>query len=188
MRQRAREAAAIALLEATEDVAAQRGLEGTSIAAIAERAGVAVGTLYNYFPDRDAMLAALFKLRRAELLPRIEAAAVATRELPFEQRLASYLTAVLAAFDDYRRFCRVAMSAADQGMLKPRGRSAVLAAIVGELAEILRPEHGDAADDLAHMMFGALKALMHARLERDEPLAPAGRLLASTFLQGISPR
>lgn len=191
MRQRAREAAATALLEAAEEVAAQRGLEATSIAAIAERAGVAVGTLYNYFPDRDAMLAALFKLRRSELVPRMVAAAENTRDLPFEQRLRAYLVGVLTAFEDYRRFCRVAMSAADQGgAMKPsKGRpSVVLATIIAELVEILEAGHGAASADLAHMIFGAMKSLLHSRIERDEPLPPAAHLLADTFLKGISPR
>ncbi len=84
MRLRAREAASTVILEAAEEVASQRGLEATSTAAIAERAGVAVGTLYNYFPDRDALIAALFKYRRDELIPRIVAAAAETKHLPFE--------------------------------------------------------------------------------------------------------
>lgn len=55
MKQRAREAAGIALLEAAEHVAAERGIDQTSIAAIAERAQVAVGTLYNYL-DRKSVV------------------------------------------------------------------------------------------------------------------------------------
>src|SRR5258708_31841270 len=50
-------------------------------------AGVAVGTLYNYFPDRDALLVALFQMRRAQLIPQIEALAEAARTLPFDRRL-----------------------------------------------------------------------------------------------------
>jgi AcrR family transcriptional regulator len=226
MRQRAREAAATALLEAAEEVAAQRGLEATSIAAIAERAGVAVGTLYNYFPDREALIAALFRLRRAELLPRVVAAAEQTAALPFEQRLRGYLTAVFTVFEDYRRFCRVAMSA-DQGAVKAksRGPSAVLAAIIEALTEILAarpvgPESGQlapapqeeaaaatgwprlaaasaavearsvppSAPELAHMLYGAMKAILHLRIERDLAMVPAATLLANTFLRGIPPR
>ena len=44
MKERQREAACEAILEAAEQVAAERGLENTSIAAIAERAGVATGS------------------------------------------------------------------------------------------------------------------------------------------------
>lgn len=187
MRQRAREAASEALLEAAEEVAAQRGLEAASIAAIAERAGVAVGTIYNYFPDRDALIAALFKWRRYQLLPRIAAASTQYQELPFEERLTSYLTAVLGVFEEYRRFCRVAMYA-EQNAARPKARSIVLMTIVESLRELLLPVAGAASVDLAHMIFGAMKALLHDRIERDEPLLPAASLLAATFLKGILPR
>lgn len=59
LKTRLREAASEAILDAVEDILLERGLDGASIASIAERAGVAVGTLYNYFPDRDAMIQAL---------------------------------------------------------------------------------------------------------------------------------
>jgi AcrR family transcriptional regulator len=186
MKLRVREAASRAILEAAEQVASERGLEATSTAAIAQRAEVAVGTLYNYFPDREALLAALFKLRREEMLPRIVAAAEAAKALPFEARLRAYLTGVLAVFEDYRRFCRVAMSADESGIKIKRGN--LLTAMTEALAEIVRPVSGAAADEHARMMFGALKAALSWRLERDEPLGPAGSTLADMFLRGLAPR
>jgi AcrR family transcriptional regulator len=188
MRLRAREAASTVILEAAEEVASQRGLDATSTAAIAERAGVAVGTLYNYFPDRDALLAALFKLRRDELVPRIEAAASETKALPFEQRLRSYISGVARAFDAFRRFCRVAMSS-DTSATKIRGRqSTVMDAVTSELAEILRPVVRGKAEEYARMIFGAFKALMQWRLEHDEMLEPCADLIVDTFLQGMATR
>jgi AcrR family transcriptional regulator len=47
------------LLEAAEDLFGARGYEATSMAEIAERAGVAVGTLCHHFPDKRALLLAL---------------------------------------------------------------------------------------------------------------------------------
>src|SRR6185369_9232614 len=85
VRTKVREAVSEAILEAAEAVALENGLEASSAAAIAARAGVAVGTLYNYFPDRDGILSALFKSRRAEILPGVEAAAAAGAGLPFEE-------------------------------------------------------------------------------------------------------
>jgi AcrR family transcriptional regulator len=187
MRTRAREAAATVILEAAEEVAAARGLEATSTAAIAERAGVAVGTLYNYFPDREALLEALFKLRRDALLPRLVAAAEATAALPFEERLRAYLAGVARSFDEFRPFCRVAMAVAEGGG-KPRPRSAVLLAITETLTEILRPVLRGRAEEHARMLFGAFKAQLHWRIERDEPFEPAAELLVEVFLPGIRQR
>jgi AcrR family transcriptional regulator len=187
MRLRVREAASSAILEAAEQVAARRGVEATSIAAIAEHAGVAVGTLYNYFPDRDALLSALFKARREELLPRILAAAETTKALPFEQRLRAYMAGVIAAFEDSRTFCKVAISA-EGTTAKFKAKPAVLPAIVGALTEILHPITGAASSDYARMIFGAFKEMLQARIETDRPLPPAAPLIVDTFLKGIARR
>jgi AcrR family transcriptional regulator len=47
------------VLDAAEALFAQRGYEAASMADVAERAGVSVGTLYHHFPDKRALLLAL---------------------------------------------------------------------------------------------------------------------------------
>jgi AcrR family transcriptional regulator len=49
---------------------AERGFDGTSVAEVAEAAGVSKGTLYLYFPSKQALLEDV--LRRYSLLPNIE--------------------------------------------------------------------------------------------------------------------
>jgi AcrR family transcriptional regulator len=137
MRSRAREAAAEAILDAAEKVASERGLEATTTAAIAEAAGVAVGTLYNYFADRDGLIEALFASRREALHPRMLAADVETASLPFDQRMRAYLVKVMAAFEDYRAFCRIAIAA--DGAIKPSGQASTLGAITATFTALLRP-------------------------------------------------
>jgi len=191
MKQRAREAASSALLEAAEYVASERGIEQTSIAAIAERAQVAVGTLYNYFPDRESLLAALFKWRRDEMIPRlVAAAAMAGEDGPFEQRLRAYMVHTARAFDGFRRFCRVAMSA-DQSGTPIKGRvtgnkSIVLETFLNSLIGIMKPIYGAKSEEYARMMFGSFKMMMQFQLERDQPIENAADLLVKTFLQGMA--
>src|SRR5207249_3169609 len=134
------------------DVALQRGVDATSIAAIADRAGVAVGTLYNYFPDRDALLTALFKHRHDQLRPQLEEVAATTRSLPGEQRLRAYVTGVFEVFERHRRFCQFALSN-EALSLKARNKTSTRPTIIISLTEILKPLAGAAADDYAHMMF-----------------------------------
>lgn len=47
------------VLDAAEALFSRRGYEPTSMADVAERAGVGVGTLYHHFPDKRALLVAL---------------------------------------------------------------------------------------------------------------------------------
>jgi AcrR family transcriptional regulator len=70
-----------AILDAAQELLAERGLEGFTTNAIAERAGINIATLYGYFSDKMAILhelTARSELRRAEYLselpPRFEAA------------------------------------------------------------------------------------------------------------------
>ena len=49
------------VLKAAAQVFARRGYAGATTNHIAERAGVSVGTLYEYFPSKDALLVALME-------------------------------------------------------------------------------------------------------------------------------
>lgn len=49
------------VLKATAQVFARRGYAGATTNHIAERAGVSIGTLYEYFPNKDALLVALME-------------------------------------------------------------------------------------------------------------------------------
>ena len=53
------------ILEAAAEIVVQLGYAGASTNAIAERAGVGIGSLYEYFPGKDAIFAEL-KRRRAK--------------------------------------------------------------------------------------------------------------------------
>ena len=72
LRERQREQTSAAIVDAAEESFAEKGLANAHMNDIAAKAGVAVGTLYNHFKDRDALLAALLETRRAELLARMD--------------------------------------------------------------------------------------------------------------------
>jgi len=61
-----------AILDATARVLVRRGLAGANTNAIAELAGVSVGSLYQYFPGKHALVAALHERHARELLAVIE--------------------------------------------------------------------------------------------------------------------
>ncbi|WP_204114880.1 TetR/AcrR family transcriptional regulator [Shimia biformata] len=73
-----RQARAEATVEAIEQAAArilvQGGIEALNTNRIAEVAGVSVGSLYQYFPNKTAIMGALIRRKRARLLDGLRAA------------------------------------------------------------------------------------------------------------------
>src|ERR1700727_2290892 len=84
------------LLSAGEVVAESDGLAGLSVAAVADRAGVAKGTFYLYFDDREAFIDALHQRFYAQVT---EALSQAVAGLPAGREL------LLAAADAYLDVC-----------------------------------------------------------------------------------
>ena len=60
-----------AVLEAAARILERRGFEGYTTNAVAERAGVSIGSLYQYFPSKDAVTVALIEREAAGLLANI---------------------------------------------------------------------------------------------------------------------
>ena len=56
------------ILDTAAVLFSESGYENASTNAIAERAGISIGSLYRYFPDKDAILRALAGRYRAEML------------------------------------------------------------------------------------------------------------------------
>lgn len=65
-----------AVLEAAARILETQGLVACTTNAVAERAGVSIGSLYQYFPNRDALTVALIERETAQLVVDIEAAAL----------------------------------------------------------------------------------------------------------------
>jgi len=71
LRERVKQVTREAILAAGEAVFSERGFSGARVEEIAERAGVAVGTLYNYFEDRRAILDAVLDASAHKLAARL---------------------------------------------------------------------------------------------------------------------
>jgi AcrR family transcriptional regulator len=63
-----------AIIEAAARILEQQGFEGYTTNAVAQRAGVSIGSLYQYFPGKDALTSALIERETAVLLANIDAA------------------------------------------------------------------------------------------------------------------
>lgn len=63
-----------AMLEAAAQVLIEHGYEAATTARVAERAGVSIGSLYQYFPNKEALVAALVERHADGLIAVVEAA------------------------------------------------------------------------------------------------------------------
>ncbi|WP_158257625.1 TetR/AcrR family transcriptional regulator [Haliangium sp. UPWRP_2] len=102
LRERIREATANEILAAADALFSERGVERTSMADIAARAGLAVGTLYNHFRDREALLSTLLDNHHCKLLRELDETLAACAEQPFADQLQRVLSSFFAGFERYR--------------------------------------------------------------------------------------
>jgi TetR/AcrR family transcriptional regulator, fatty acid metabolism regulator protein len=73
------------IIEAATEVFARRGVHGTRVADIAERAGVAYGLVYHHFRNKEEILSAIFAERWAQYVAYLED--VAGMPLSFRERM-----------------------------------------------------------------------------------------------------
>ena len=91
-----------AILDAAADAFASDGAAHVRIEDIASRAGIAVGTVYNYFTDRTALVNALLETRTQGLIDALDEAPAAVAEAAgerFAEELRQFV-AVLAGYVD----------------------------------------------------------------------------------------
>src|SRR5215469_9509190 len=85
-----------AILKATVQVLVGVGKERLTTTRVAARAGVSVGTLYQYFPNKSALLRAAMRLHVEEILLEVNKVCAAERGQPIEQMAEALALAFLA--------------------------------------------------------------------------------------------
>jgi len=178
------------ILAAAEEALGQHGARGARMELIAAAAGLAVGTLYNYFSDRQELIEALFESRRGELVLALDAALARSAAEPFEQRLAAFLWAGLEHFRTHRRFIALVLQdelTSGEGsrwsmQLELRARAERLIAS-GIDAGLLRAED---RETYPHIIVGLLKGLVEPALGAGLDSAPLHRVEAAIrcFMSG----
>ena len=106
---RLRHATVEAILDATQEVLIETGGKA-SVGAIAAHAGIAVGTLYNHFRDRDQLIQALLRQRYEEYASKLDAALVADEKRGFEAHLRQFVLTMLTHFDTNRPYLKLVLS------------------------------------------------------------------------------
>lgn len=94
----ARAAATVeAIFEATIQVLVAEGPDRLTTTRVAERAGVSVGTMYQYFPHKQGLFYALNERYLAALAERVEVAALARHGAPIGEMVRAIVTTYWAA-------------------------------------------------------------------------------------------
>jgi AcrR family transcriptional regulator len=150
------------LLEATELVLADKGFAATTTNHIAEAAGVSIGSLYHYFPSKEALVEAVVHRMWARELAVLEAHAAELAAGPLDvavRAIVGDLVAVMAARRElYRRWYAEAshLGSLDAGLeITARGVAALEAVFARRAAE-LRPRNLAFAADLVVKMVLAM--------------------------------
>lgn len=74
-----------ALIEATARILVREGFDRASTNRIAEEAGVSIGSLYQYYPSKEALVAAVIDRHQQELMQVVRNALAEVSALPLEE-------------------------------------------------------------------------------------------------------
>lgn len=86
-----------AILKAAAQILERHGAEAATTNAIAERAGVSIGSLYQYFADREALIDELVRRHVAAMQTVLGDALAGIRTRPLPEAIAQLVAAIVAA-------------------------------------------------------------------------------------------
>ncbi len=161
------------ILDAARRVFAKHGYAAGTTNRIADAAGLSVGSLYQYFPNKDSILAALVREHIAEGTREL-LAATRDAEADFESLVRRVVTSLVEVHARDRRLHRVLFEESPRpeslrAELRRLEESAV-ALVAARLAAALptRPDH----ELVARIVVTAIESLVHRLVASDLPLDP----------------
>jgi TetR/AcrR family transcriptional regulator, fatty acid metabolism regulator protein len=131
--------------DATMRVISRKGMAAATMQEIAEEAGVAKGTIYLYFRDRDELVEKTFETAMEKLFVQIDEAL--DRDISFEDKLRAVMAAQLAFFSQNREFFRLYLS-----LRMPEGTPAQQR----RQQRTCRPQYRQRVDKLAEVLMQAI--------------------------------
>lgn len=162
------------IVDAAARILAAEGLAGLTTNRVAEVAGISVGSLYQYFPNKDAIVVTLIERTQAGVADAVEAVAAQLRDASLAEAVTAFVDLALRGQYD-RRTLAAALDHEEQrlglaGALSPfhqRVRLAVADALRGHLDGLAPEAVDDAADDLFTMVQAMVDAAGAAGIPHD---------------------
>ena len=185
-----------AILEAAAHVFGAQGFEAAKISDIANEAGLASGTLYNYFDSKEEIFQSMLRARGAEMLDAVATSVAGAAG--HEDALLRFVSTAFEFFERNRALLTLFLQLgahAEWGIRHAIGEDAeerylTFTALLGEHvakaseAGVLRSDVP--AADLVAMLTGTMNAFIHAWLvtEGDEDLAGRAHAVVRLFVEG----
>ncbi len=164
-RQERSEATVDAILEAAARELAREGYEAATTNHIAKAAGISVGSLYQYFPSKDAIAVELIRRFRADRLAFVRARLEAVGEKPLASVVRALFASALQAEGIRPELYRVLIEQVlrTNARRELRGYEEKLEAVIVEALKRVQPAPPIADFDLAaFMMVRVVLALVHS--------------------------
>jgi AcrR family transcriptional regulator len=160
-----------AIFEGTLQVLLSAGSSRLNTTRVAERAGVSVGTLYQYFPNKQALLLAVLERYLAKLMDTLEAACDdhrgATAEVMVEAAVKAYLRVKAQQPEVSRALYLIAIELDSRGLVE----AAIQRAEQAIAAMLSTASDGRFSDSraVARHLFAAIHGTVRMFYERDLP-------------------
>jgi AcrR family transcriptional regulator len=176
------------LIDAAAELFAEKGYEATTMTEIAQRAGAAIGSLYQFFPSKEALAEALFNRyaeRAAASFARVEALAPGRPARELADLLIDYKLALRTDRD-----ATIALSSSVAGIVerrKPlgdalRGR---IALILSAANSALSEDEAAAAAIVVSQVMKMIPALAATEDGRSLSLIAEARKLLALYIGGV---
>lgn len=175
-----------AILQGSTRILQKHGLEKFNTNYIAEVAGVSVGTLYQYFPSKDAILIELIRQKRSQLRDTLAEAAAQSAELTLEQALDNLLRVTIAhqlrwpmvgrTLDYAESF----LPLADESLAFKRDLTAIISTL---LAKFAVPNAEMVARDLIFALNGLIEGILVTQNADADQIFARAQLLAHGYIK-----
>lgn len=166
-----------AIIDAASEILQTQGVDAVTTRKVAARAGVSVGAVYQYFPDKEAILMQiserimdeasidaspeLFRLNRQSLDELLQAL--------FQRTVRTEMRLLGLGKDFYRRYARQMQFGRAQGLGRGEVSSAQLVANMEQLLRVHAEEVGEADGELAAFMLVRGMRMLLATLVEERP-------------------
>jgi AcrR family transcriptional regulator len=185
-----------AIVEATARVLVKDGFDGLSVNDVADVAGVSVGSLYQYFPHKEALVVAVLEREADSEAAYLDARFAQLTSNTLEAFLTEAIAAVLAYRADHRALydALLAVIPVVGRFYDLRARSAASAARTRAILATHLDGAGVDLDEVTYVIVNATHAITHEGLLQrpktltDERLAEEATRVVLAYLQALRAR